>query len=470
MSLNRIELGSIVAELNAVLPGSFLNKINAPASNQVQLIFRPHVLLVDLNRGQQRIHLIEKKRQAPPSPPAWIMKGRTELMGLRFARIEQLDQDRAVRIDLIGRQSRSLLIELFGAGKMLLLNERQKVILPFLGTADPQETYLQGQPPEISSRFCEPNPTRLSVNRACAQLYSEREESTDLNQRKTCLTKQLRKKTKRIQNLLQKLKTDFEKSLYAESLARQAEAIKYQLGSIQKGQRLIVLPDPYNTEDEIEVALEPALGPIENMKRMFRKSKRLLTTRQRIGKRRAEAEEELLTYQRLLHQVMTAEEPEALDDLTPKLESLGVKKSKPLKRTKPAHQTRLPYRQFRSETGKAILVGRSGRDNHELTFRVAKGHDLWLHTRDAAGAHVIIRLHRSEQADEQSLLDAASLAAYNSPLKNNEKIDVLYTRVKNVHPIKGASPGLVSITRSKNLLVRMQSERIARLKKQIKKH
>ena len=89
---------------------------------------------------------------------------------------------------------------------------------------------------------------------------------------------------------------------------------------------------------------------------------------------------------------------------------------------------------------------------------------MWLHARGAAGAHVVIRLERGAAPDEQSLLDAATLAAMHSPYKGDAKVEVSYTRVKNVHAIKGASPGLVSMSDAKTLLVRMEPDRIQRLK------
>jgi predicted ribosome quality control (RQC) complex YloA/Tae2 family protein len=124
---------------------------------------------------------------------------------------------------------------------------------------------------------------------------------------------------------------------------------------------------------------------------------------------------------------------------------------------------RRPYHRYTSTTGRPILVGRSGKDNHALTFQVARGSDLWLHTRDAPGAHVVVPLDKNEECDPQTLMDAAMLAAHGSPLKNDTRVEVTYTLAKNVHPIKGAPPGLVSVARGKTILVRVEPDRLRKL-------
>ncbi|RME26424.1 MAG: DUF814 domain-containing protein, partial [Deltaproteobacteria bacterium] len=124
---------------------------------------------------------------------------------------------------------------------------------------------------------------------------------------------------------------------------------------------------------------------------------------------------------------------------------------------------RRPFREFWSATGKRILVGKSAADNNELTFSVARGHDLWFHARGVAGSHVVVRLQRGEQPDEQTILDAATLAALYSGEKNPSEMDVTYTLVKHLRPVKG-EPGRVWVAREKVLRIRIEPERVARLK------
>ena len=103
-------------------------------------------------------------------------------------------------------------------------------------------------------------------------------------------------------------------------------------------------------------------------------------------------------------------------------------------------------RSFRSHRGNAILVGRSGRSNDELTFDVAKPHDLWFHASGVAGAHVVLRVASGETADEGEIQEAAELAAYYSKRREDTAVDVIVTERRNVSRIKGAPRGLVKLS------------------------
>ncbi len=467
MSLNRLELAAVIAELQAVLPGSFLNKLNAPDRNLVQLVLRPYVVIIDLNPGLTRLHLVQSKRPAPPVPPGWIMKGRGELVGRRLSSVVQVGDDRIARMNFAGRPERGLVVELFGrGGRLLLLDEQDRVLMPLLGRAETGSPYVPpagGHPPPATSRFGPPDPESLEVNRKVADLYGRMAAEQSLSKDKREIGRRLAVEERRLRRRIGKTEADLARTRQAYDLARQAEALKYRLGAVIRGQRRVSLPDPWDPDGEpVLVELDPAQSPQDNMKRMFSRARRLAAARGPIGQRLGKARNDLEDLRRLAARVMMADSPAALDGLRPGPAPTGSPR-------KPRRPTRhRPYRMYHSDSGKTIMVGRTGKDNHELTFRVARGHDLWLHTRDAAGAHVIVRLERGLDADEQTLLDAATLAAHNSPLRSSAKVDITYTRVKNVHPIKGAPPGLVSVSKARTILVRMEPERLTRLGKSSK--
>jgi predicted ribosome quality control (RQC) complex YloA/Tae2 family protein len=110
----------------------------------------------------------------------------------------------------------------------------------------------------------------------------------------------------------------------------------------------------------------------------------------------------------------------------------------------------------------ALLVGRGAAENDQLTRRVARGNDLWLHARGQAGAHVVIRLAGPE-ADQESLLDAAHLAAHFSDARGEPQVEVACTRAKYVRKGRGAAPGAVSYSQERVLHLRVEPARVARL-------
>ena len=467
MSLSALELTDVIAELSAVLPGASFDKINEPLPNCCQLKLRKHLLWIDLRPGLARLHLSDKRKPGPERPSAWVMKLRKELSGMRLTRLEQVEGDRVLRFDFVHshKQAMSLLIELFGRpGRMLLLNEAGRIASVLLGTAEEGKRYTppkSGPAPQKPSRFPAPDAETLCTNHAVAAHYEEASEQLETEEIRRRILSQLKPRHKRVTRRLGKLLADRDRTLVAEDLRRQAEVLKMHLGVIRRGQTRLSLADPMSPDGaEIVVKLEPALNPVENMNRMFSRARRLTAARGGISHRLQSTRQELAEIETQQGQAANENDLEALKALA---EKLKAGKSVLLLRKGRAQGPRLPYRSYVSAKGKRIMVGRSGKDNHQLTFRLARGSDLWLHARDAAGAHVIVRLARKEEIDQETLLDAATLAALGSPFKNESKVEISYTHVKNVHPIKGAAPGLVSVGRARGILVRMEPARIQRL-------
>lgn len=469
MNLTHRELANVVAELGARLPGGHLSKLNAPGPNQLQLIFRGGIVWVEWTRGLARLHLIDEKVKAPPAPPAWVMKARAEIQGKRLAAVEQAPEDRIVLFRFSGQPDRALVVELFGAGRLLILDERDRVLAPLVGPAEPGRNYRPPAPPAVDpgpARFGNPDPDHLTVNRAVAAHYRAASQEQALSAAKRALAGRLKAAEKRLRRKANKMEADLERTRLADGLSRQAEALKYRLGSIRRGQTRAVLPDPFDPEgDPIEVGLDPTRSPQDNMRRMFSRARRLAAARGTITPRLNETKNQLEAVRELSARVAMSASPAELaaltaqvdlDKLAPGRAGRAASKNRP--------ERRRAYRLYQSQSGTPILVGRSGKDNHQLTFRVARGGDLWLHARGAAGAHVVVRLERGREPDEQTFLDAATLAGLHSPFAGDAKVEVSYTRVKNVHAIKGANPGLVSMSDAKTLLVRMEPDRIQRLK------
>ncbi|HEX9918898.1 MAG TPA: NFACT RNA binding domain-containing protein, partial [Pyrinomonadaceae bacterium] len=111
-------------------------------------------------------------------------------------------------------------------------------------------------------------------------------------------------------------------------------------------------------------------------------------------------------------------------------------------------------RRYRSSDGYEILVGRAAKDNDQLTFKIARAHDLWLHAADYPGSHVIVRNPaRGADVPHRTVIEAAQLAAHFSQAKRDAKVSVHYTPRKFLSKPKGAAPGLVRMSSFRTLLV-----------------
>jgi predicted ribosome quality control (RQC) complex YloA/Tae2 family protein len=110
---------------------------------------------------------------------------------------------------------------------------------------------------------------------------------------------------------------------------------------------------------------------------------------------------------------------------------------------------------YTSTDGHTILVGRTGRANDRLTFKIASSEDLWLHVLGRPGAHVVIRNpRRRSRVPEACLQEAAGLAAWYSGARGDDVVDVQWTRRKNVRRLRGAPPGTVQVKRFQTVRVR----------------
>lgn len=123
---------------------------------------------------------------------------------------------------------------------------------------------------------------------------------------------------------------------------------------------------------------------------------------------------------------------------------------------------RVPYRTFVGRHGK-VLVGRGAKDNDELTLKVAKPFDHWLHVRGRPGSHVVVPLTRGAEIGSDLLVDAAHLAAHFSNAAGDVVVEVDHLPRRHLRKIKGAAPGSVTLIRSKTITIRIDDARLKAL-------
>lgn len=136
---------------------------------------------------------------------------------------------------------------------------------------------------------------------------------------------------------------------------------------------------------------------------------------------------------------------EEMDDLETAVALLDAHQNSPA-RSSPARKRKRAPLEFRTPDGSRVLVGRSPVENADLTFKVARPHDLWFHARGIPGAHVILARDDRTQPSNGDVETAAALAAYYSKAKSSLKVPVDYTLRKHVRKQRNAAPGLVWYT------------------------
>ena len=248
-----------------------------------------------------------------------------------------------------------------------------------------------------------------------------------------------------------------------EELRRSAELITANIYSLKKGQSEFRC-DNYFKEGcpETVIALDPLKTPQQNAATLYRDFARKKAAEEHLTVLIAEAEEQLDYLAAVRDEIDRAETERDLADIRRELVQTGYLKKQhtgKAERVKP----QAPLR-FMSSEGYEILVGRSNMQNDELTFKIARRTDIWLHTQHVHGSHVILRTDGLEPPP-QTLEEAASLAAYYSQGREAGKTAVDFTQVRHVKKPSGAMPGAVLYTDYATILAVPDEKLAEKLKK-----
>jgi len=334
--------------------------------------------------------------------------------------------------------------------------------MPPTPTPTPTPTSTSTSTSTESSRFSSDPTAPFPLSAAIERHYLALEAERHLAEARRRLREPLRAAVARSRRALDKLAEEAARVPAAEGDRRLGDLLKTNLHAVRRGQREVTLTE-WTAEgaQEVRVPLDPALGPRENMERLYRRFRRIVESAARVEARITEVRGRLAAMQALLAAVDAAPE-EGLARLEREARQLGAGP-----RTQPSARKRRdapapPYRAFRSLAGLPILVGRGAAENDELRRRHARGNDAWLHVRGQAGAHVVVRLGK-KAVDQETLLDAAHLAAHFSDARGAPQVDVAWTLVKHVHQAKGAAPGSVTYTQERVVALRLEPVRLARL-------
>jgi predicted ribosome quality control (RQC) complex YloA/Tae2 family protein len=262
------------------------------------------------------------------------------------------------------------------------------------------------------------------------------------------------------------IRGDLGRIAVAEEAAVQARLFVAEAAKAPRGARALSVVD-WATGATITMPLDPAKGAREQLDAIFKRTKRLKDGARVGAERLAEAERTIAALRPLEEAAASAVDLAALEGILASARAAaprdlrGAAQPAAGRRAKPAPTP--PYRTFTSEGGRLILVGRGAAQNDALTLHVAKPHDLWLHVKGGAGAHVVVPLPKGTTCPGELLVDAAHLAAHFSGARDEAVTEVTYVAKRYVRKPRGSAPGLVVVEREKVLTLRRDAERMARL-------
>ncbi|GGB29656.1 DUF814 domain-containing protein [Virgibacillus dakarensis] len=247
----------------------------------------------------------------------------------------------------------------------------------------------------------------------------------------------------------------------AEKFQRLGELLTANMHMVKPGDASVSVIDYYDPEqNSLIIDLNPNKTPSENAQSFFKTYQKLKTSKRMVEKEMVKTNEEIAYLDQLLQQLDTAREAD-IEEIRDELRDEGYLKKQRQQR-KQKKQGKPQPEEYVSSDGTEILVGKNNKQNEYVTTRVAHRDDIWLHTKDIPGSHVIIR---SRTPSEETLLEAAQIAAYFSKSQQSSSVPVDYTTIRHVKKPNGAKPGYVTYDNQKTLFVTPDKAIVEKLRK-----
>jgi len=503
MALTSEEISALVQECAPLVEGARIENVHQDGRFNVYLTLYSQAsgklsLLLATRPRFQRFCLTEERPPAPAAPPHFCEAARSVLRGGRVERLRQVSGDRILEIAAsrkteTGRaETASLVLEMIGGRGQLVLVDSQKRVIASLhllrrGGAEisPGDPYRFPEPraqnPQIKAlgpiswRYLDeadapPLDSKAPLSFATARRYGRLEAEEELRERREALLGSLRRTHSHAAELASKVREDLRAAEAGKEHLERGELLKSALGRLKRGMESIEIENFFAEGlPRVRIDLDPALSPQQNLEKHFKRYQKTRRALPVLAERLTRLEAQAAQARKLLDALEGAPSVEELARIESAAE--GLQRKRPPARSKGPKVTRaLGPRRFTSLDGMEVLVGRNAKQNDELTLKMARGNDVFLHVAGRAGGHVIIRSAEGKQVPLETLLDGAQLALYYS-LSERQRSgpglhaagEIDYTQVKHIRKPKGARPGLVLLSTHKSLRVRIEPERLARL-------
>ena len=271
--------------------------------------------------------------------------------------------------------------------------------------------------------------------------FSDRDRLARMKARSADIGKLLNNGIDRLSRKINLQRADLKKCADREQLRIKGDLLQANLYRIERGATSVTVENFYDENNAtVTIRLDPTVSPAMNAQRCYKEYNKAKTREVMLTEQIQKATEELAYLESVQEMLSRCESEAELSAIREELREQGyikTQKGASKRKDKP-----LPPIEYESSDGFRILVGRNNKQNDQLTLRTANKNDLWLHTKEIHGSHVIIVADGKEISDT-AIMEAARIAAMHSKGKDSAQVPVDYTRVKNVSKPNGALPGKV---------------------------
>ena len=271
--------------------------------------------------------------------------------------------------------------------------------------------------------------------------YTVRDRKDAMRQKSQAVRKTVQNLCTRLTKKLAIQEKELEATYDRERLRQLGDIVTANIHKIVKGQTVVQCEDFYDEEMKvIDIPISPILSPQQNAAKFYKDYTKLKNAEKELTRQMELGETELIYLKSVLEELNRANTEAELEEIRRELQEGGYIKAESGKRK--MKQGKLPPMRFESTNGYPIYVGRNNRQNDELTFKLARKDDLWLHASKVHGSHVIISCGGTTPPDD-TITQAAQLAAYYAETKGGQNLPVDVTPVKQVKKPANGKPGMV---------------------------
>ena len=248
-----------------------------------------------------------------------------------------------------------------------------------------------------------------------------------------------------------RLSEDLLKAENSEDLRLYGELLTANIHLIQPGMKSVEVTNYYDGST-LTIPLDVKLSPSKNAQHYFKKYGKSKTAIKEKQIQLDENEAEIKYLESVLSFLENTDDVVEIESIRAELVETGyIRRRRQAGGFKEKKYKPAPYR-YTLSNGMSVLVGRNNKENDILTFKTAGNKDLWLHTKDIPGSHVIVQSGGVE-LDEEAVWEAAAIAAYHSKARTSENVPVDYVQIKYVKKPAGAKPGMVIFTNNRTVYV-----------------
>ncbi len=304
-----------------------------------------------------------------------------------------------------------------------------------------------------------------SISVMMEEYYKEKDSVYRMNQKTTTLRKLTQQNIERCVKKKEMQQATLEDIADRDELKRFGELITANIYSIEKGMTTFTTTNYYEEDaPDITIKLDPTRTPSENAQKYFKQYNKAKRTFEALKTQIQQNDEELAYLEGILVFLQTVTTEQDIAEIRNELVAEGFLKKNKAKKNNGRNEKKSKPLHFVSSDGFDIYVGKNNSQNDELSMNFAKPNDIWLHTKNIPGSHVIIAADGKEVPD-QTLTEAVNIAAFYSKASTSSLVPVDYTEKRNLKKPAGAKPGFVIFKKNKTAHITPDEALVNALKK-----